>query len=133
MTKPIAELSVEQLMEIAKKPIKDDEYKKLPPAKRFIVSEGIEAGDYKVPAILIWDRYVKWAKHNKVKSVSQIAFFKELALYFDKVRLTNAYGYMVTVKGFDLSPSYVEYVKQLHKKGKRTSRGRPKKETNNPG
>lgn len=47
MSKLISEMSLQELMEVAKNPIKEDEFKKLPPARRFVMSDGIESGTIK--------------------------------------------------------------------------------------
>lgn len=99
------------LMEIAKNPIKEDEFKKLPPAKRFMCSEGIEAGNYAIPAMLVYDRYIRWADAYKIKPLSVVNFFKEFALYADKKSTSQGNYYMLNPKGFDLSPQYLELVR----------------------
>lgn len=65
MKKDIKNFSVEQLMEIAKKPLKEDEFKKLPPVRRFIVSDKVQDGDYPIPAVLIYDRYENGAIYTR--------------------------------------------------------------------
>lgn len=125
-------LSVDELIELAKKPIKDDELKKLPPVKRFVVSSGIEEGSEKIPAILIYDRYLNWAKAYKVKHLNKSMFFKELSLYFDKVRISKGFAYVMSPKGFNLTPEYYQLVNQQNPTfRKRTSgNGKTKKEKN---
>lgn len=100
-----------KLMDIAKNPIKEDEYKKLPPARRFMVSDNVEAGNYAVPAMLVYDRYYNWSLTFKLKPLSVVAFFKEFALYADKKLTSQGNFYMLNPKGFDLSPQYIELVR----------------------
>lgn len=106
MTKPVSQLSVQELMELAKNPIKEDEFKKLPPAKRFVLSADIQPGKEKIPAALIYDRYEAWAKTHKIKPVSMAKFFTELKLYFDKIRYEKGFAYLMSPKGFNLSPEH---------------------------
>lgn len=105
------EQDLQKLMDIAKNPIKDDEFKKLPPARRFMMSDGIQAGDYPIPAMLIYDRYLKWADAYKIKPLDRVKFFKEFALYANKKITRTGNYYLLSPKGFDLSPQYVELVK----------------------
>lgn len=125
MTKKVSEMSLQELMEIAKNPIKEDEFRKLTPVKRFVMADGVEVGDYKMPAALIYDRYVKWAEKYKVRPLNKVEFFKEFAKYFNKSRTSDGFVYMTSTKGFDLSPDYLAIIKEQHKvtKGKRTSSG----------
>lgn len=104
MNKDQSELTLEQLMEIAKNPLPEDEYKNLPPVKRFIIADGLQQGTEKIPAALIYDRYLTWAKYNKLRPVSNSTFFKEFKLNFTKVRTQTGFAYLLSPKGFDLSP-----------------------------
>jgi hypothetical protein len=49
MTKDLSQLTPEQLMDLAKNPIKETRKTKFSPVKEFIVSAGITAGDYPIP------------------------------------------------------------------------------------
>ena len=91
-------------MELAKNPIKEDEFKKLPPAKRFVMSSGVQRGNVKIPAALIYDRYEAWAKTYKIRPVSMAKFFAEFKLYFDKIRYDKGFAYLMSPAGFNLSP-----------------------------
>lgn len=126
--KDVTQMSLQELMEIAKNPIKEDEFRKLTPARRFILSDGVEAGDYKMPALLIYDRYVKWANAYKIKPVNKVEFFKEFAKYFKKSRTTEGFVYLMSPKGFDLSLEYLAIIKEKYKiaKVKRNSSGTQK-------
>lgn len=106
----VTEKSIEQLMAIAKNPIKEDEFKTLPPAKRFINSAGIKDGKDKIPAALIYDRYLQWADTYKVEAASQRGFFLELKLYFNKVKYGTGFAYIMSCDGFNMSPEYLALV-----------------------
>ncbi|NDE09872.1 MAG: hypothetical protein EBZ95_04810 [Chitinophagia bacterium] len=121
----INKLTIEELMEIAKHPIKEvDEFKHLPPVRRFIASDKISQGDIKIPAMLIYDRYLKWTNSHKIEEVSKVKFFQELALYFTKIRSTDGYVYLMGPDGFNLSPEYLQLVNANRK---RNSNGKKKK------
>lgn len=119
-------LSIEELMEIAKHPLKKDPASELAPVKRFIVSAGLKDGDNRIPAAVIWDRYLTWATENNIKIVSLIAFFKEFAKYYN--RITTKYGrvYLLSHDGFDLSDENLQRVNLTHV-AKRISNGKKKK------
>ena len=117
-------MTIEELMEIAKNPLKEvDEFKHLPPVRRFIASDKIEHGDVKIPANLIYDRYLKWAANSKLETISNVKFFQELALYFNKIRTTEGYAYLMSPSGFNMSP---EYLKLINADRKRISNGKKK-------
>lgn len=120
----INKLSLEELMEIAKHPIKEvDEFKHLPPVRRFIASDKVAHGDVKIPAMLIYDRYVKWANNHKLELLTKVKFFQELALYFTKIKERSGFVYLMGPDGFNLSPEYLELVNADRK---RNSRGKKK-------
>lgn len=127
----VDEKELERLMEIAKNPIKDDEYKKLPPARRFMMSDGILAGDYPIPAMLIYDRYIKWCDAYKIKALDIVKFFKEFALYATKKLTRDGNFYLLSPKGFDLSPQYVELVRTRNWNKNAKEKKKVKKERKN--
>lgn len=100
-----------KLRGIAKNPIKEDQFKKLPAIRRFMMSDGVEEGDYPVPAMLIYDRYFHWCEAFKLRPLSVQKFFKEFAMYADKKAGRSGLFYMLSPKGFDLSPQYLELVR----------------------
>ena len=119
-------LSIEELMEIAKHPLKDDGTKDLPPVKRFIVSTGISADKTLVPASLIWDKYITWAEHNKVHSLPLTTFFRDFKNYFDQKTTNKGSHYLISQNGFDLSAENLALVNSSHVTAKRTSNGKKK-------
>lgn len=122
--------SIQELMEIAKIPLKEDKHSKLTPVHRFIVVDELEKGDVRIPAALIYDRYLKWAALANVAQVGLVTFFKEFKLYFsNKVTTNKGIFYVMGSKGFDLSPEYLEHVNQTHLANKRISHGKKKKRT----
>lgn len=122
-------LSIQELMEIAKNPIKEvDEFKHLPPVRRFIASDKIQNGEYRIPANLIYDRYLKWCLRSKVESISAVKFFQELALYFNKIKTNQGYSYLMNPEGFDLSPEYLKIVNSNRKRISYAKKTKNKKE-----
>lgn len=129
MTQPkdMALLTPEELMEIAKLPLKEDtELKHLPPIKQFIIGDNIQEGEDCIPAALIYDRYQTWAKINNILDIGNVKFFQELAIYFKKIRKTHNYTYQMSQNGFDLSAENIERVNS--KSARRNSRGFRKKQ-----
>jgi hypothetical protein len=124
--KDLSKLTPEELMEIAKLPLKDDGKKTLPPVKAFIVGDGIQEGEDLIPAALVYDRYQTWAKINNIEDVGIVKFFKDLQIYFTKIRKTYGYFYKMSQNGFDLSPEHIEYVNS--KTVKRNSSGWKKRQ-----
>ncbi len=121
--KDLATLTLEELMEIAKLPLKDDETKNLPPVRRFIVSDGLQEGNDQIPAALIYDRYLNWSKINNLHPISMVHFFKELKLYYKKSKIQTGLVYFLSAKGFDLSPHKLATAIS-NQSAKRTSRGK---------
>lgn len=106
MSKDVNTLTPEELMEIAKLKIKDDELKDLSPVKRFIVSEGISKGNYAVQAAIIYLRYEKWCHIFIQPVLSESKFFKEFAQYFEKKRDPAGMMYVLDNEGFDSMTNY---------------------------
>lgn len=118
MSKNLSDLSNDELMKIAKIPVKEDNNKDLPPAQRFIVSEAIKGGDYRVQTILVYHRYVLWCeKYNQV-ILSKPKFYREFEIYFKKFRAPdgNAWCYALDREGFAVT--------ELHKITPRTRKSK---------
>lgn len=107
MDKKISELSLEELLALASRPIENTkDLAKRPWIRQFIDAADLEAGDYPLPAKFIFDKYIDWCVANSVKAKSMTAFFLEFRHYFTKSvgRRTEKNAYMMSPKGFDLSP-----------------------------
>jgi hypothetical protein len=126
-TKDLAKLSLEELMEIAKLPLKDSDYKHFPPARRFIISEGIEAGEDLVPSAIILYRYNQWSKNNNLEPVGSTLFFREFKKYFNKKQTNSGSYYKLSVKGFDVSLQNLSNAIDALYPEKRISRGLKKR------
>lgn len=121
------ELSIDELMKIAKNPVKeDDNNKHLSLTKRFIMANNLK--DFPtadVPAYMIFYRYLHWANINNIKPDSDSTFFKEFKLFFKSRIKTNGVYYYISPEGFDLSIENKEILRE-----KWNSRGKNKKEKN---
>jgi hypothetical protein len=126
-SKDQAQLSIEELMEIAKNPLEKDKNADLPMIKRFIVSDNLEQGTDWVPAAVIWDRYLSWATINKITAFTLVHFFKEFKNYFNKKKFKGGVLYQLSQKGFDLSPENLALINAAHVAERRTSNGKKKK------
>lgn len=125
-------LTVEELMVIAKYPIKEsDEFKNFSPVKRFIHSDKIMYGDIKIPAGLIYDRYLKWTNNYKIEKIAKNNFFKELSLYFNKMRTNGGIVYLMGLDGFDMSPENLQLVQSNMKRISNGKKTKIKKERKN--
>lgn len=96
-------------MELAKRPAKkkDPKIAALGPVAQYKILDNINPGSYPVPAIVIYDRYRKWAVINNEEVLSQVKFFKELKLHFQKkMHKTEGASYMLDPVGFDLTPEH---------------------------
>lgn len=125
MAKDVSKLSVEELMEIAKLPVKPLP-KKMSPAKQFIIADGLEQGTDHIPASVIYARYTNWAKAANLEPITSGKFFKEFRLYFKKIIRQNISHYILSVKGFNMALEEIYISKTTSEK--RTSRGKSKKE-----
>lgn len=109
------ELTLEELMLIAKKPVKDPKEfnKHLRPAKRFIISCDVKFKENSfVPAFIIYDRYERWCQLNDIKPVTVTAFFSEFKIYFKQIKKRDYIVYEIDSEGFDLSEENIAFLKQ---------------------
>lgn len=125
-------LSLDELINLAKKPLKKKEKKKqlerFGSLKRFLISEEIEQGEEHIQAILFYDRYTKWCKlNNEPNKLNLNAFYLELKLHFNKVKHRNTICYLASPKGFDLSPENIHRVNAEFKKTRSKGRINEKK------
>lgn len=122
----LSKLTNQELMELAKKPLKDNnkELKKLPVIRQFIISEKIVEDDTLIPAMVIYDRYERWAFGNGYKILTVTKFFMEFKKYFQKVISNSGSYYKLSPKGFDLSEQHLQEVNAKFLKEKRISNGK---------
>lgn len=123
MKKSLQELTLEEKMAIAIKLVKEDEFKKMPQVKRFILYSKLEQGTSHIPAVLIYDKYLSWTSAAKVSKLEEVQFFQEFKKYFQKVVKNDGVCYCLNSGPFDLS---IENILQAKEKRK-SRRGQKKK------
>ncbi len=127
MSKDMSNLTPEQLMDLAKLPIKKSKDKNMSPVKEFIVSEDLTPGDERIPGLVIYDRYATWCKNNSITRLSIVKFFNEFKFYFTKKQTKSGVFYSMSSDGFDLSPEKLKilaaaYGKRISKNGKKKNK-----------
>lgn len=104
MAKDISELSVEELMALAKKKIdKQDDVKHLSDVHQFILAENLKRGEIPIPAFMIYNRYIKWVDSMNRIALSNQKFFREFKHYFTRTQDRYGIYYLMQANGFDLS------------------------------
>lgn len=122
MSKLSKDLTIEQLMEIAKKPIplaKDlpDTYSDV---NKFIMINSLISDEKNlVPTYIIYEHYIVWCDQNGVEPKHTKHFFSEFATYFNKVKKNGQIQYLVNGSGMDLSAydaAKKQHLKQIYSK-----------------
>lgn len=107
----VEELTVEELMKIAKKKLKNPtkasrktQEDKNHHIKEFIISENIKShANILVPSLVIYDRYHNWCKNNFPDNiVSPRLFTQELKKTFKFKMVKNVTNFYINPTGFDL-------------------------------
>lgn len=123
---------VKKLLEIANqiptqpKPRREDNE-----AEKFIKEFGIESGETKVPAIVIYDKYKQWRKD---KSIEMRLFFRMFIKFFQKKQTSDGATYLLNPKHFDLRKEHILNVRRHlrkdyeHRYGKKESNKEEKKD-----
>ncbi len=107
--KRIDELSMDELMKVAQKPIKKPKKssKKLDTVekiKQFVVSENIKShANVCVPTIVVYDRFVKWCDANGENPLTAMSFSKEFNKLFKRRLVNNVSHYLLHPEGFALN------------------------------
>lgn len=102
------ELTVEELMIVAKQKIKtgknkrfDKKISRVEEIKQFIVAEGIKSHtSILIPSVLIYDRYFKWCQNNNVNPIALRTFSTELSKIFIKKNKANTAHFYLNPEGF---------------------------------
>lgn len=112
--KDLSQLTSEELIKLATNQLVEKEILPigLSEVRRFIISENLSEGKELIPAIIIYDRYIKWSTINNTITLSETLFFKEFKLHFPKIRKTAGYFYVISPAGFDLSAEHIYQLKQ---------------------
>lgn len=128
----ISDMSVDELMEVAKKrlskPIKKKTKNKSISErsdiiKEFILAENVKSHtSIKVPSILVYDKYHKWATlENDHKLLTIVAFNKEFGKIFKAVTLSKNKYYLLHPEGFNLSDEHHASLKEKYTNFKKKS------------
>lgn len=98
----IDELSVEQLLELAKGAKPEQVVEKVSEAAKFIYAMDIREGREKISALLVYHTYKQW-KGWDAKRQSKPHFFRDFNKYFTPFRTREGMTYMLNPKSFDTS------------------------------
>lgn len=132
-TKDLAKATVEELLQLAQKPLENTFDKRLEtavgPVKYFIISDGLKDGTEKIPSSHVYARYIKWVKNNgNVDLLSIRDFSCELKKYFKRINRYDGVYYLMSPEGFDMSPHALQESRAMFKIGKSNAKDKSKKE-----
>jgi hypothetical protein len=124
-----SKLSIEQLIAVAKNPIKKKLEKQTGSMiDRFISDEKLSTGTVRIHVAIIYDRYVKWCSYNNRIPVKVKEFSTEFKFYFPKVSNKNGVFYVLSPDGFNISMENQAINKEKYtKKAKGFASGKKKK------
>lgn len=121
-------LSIEQLISLAKKPLKEKPKKQEGSMiEKFIQEERLSTGTVKISLAIVYDRYYRWCDLNHVIPVKVNQFSKELKFFFPKVLTKDGTCYVLSLEGFNISVENESILKEKHRLGKGISGARKKK------
>jgi len=109
-------LSIEQLISLAKKPLKEKPKKQTGSMiDKFIQEEKLNQGTTRISDVVVYDRYYKWCDINNINPVSIIMFNKECRVYFPKVTNNKGTFYVLSSEGFNISLENAYLLKNKYK------------------
>ncbi len=127
-------LSIEDLIAVAKKPLKEKPKKQNGSMiEKFIQEERLSTGTIKINLALVYDRYYKWCDINHTIPVTIREFSKELKFFFPKVVRKEGTFYIMSLEGFNMSLENEAILKEKYKLGKGSSGARKKKKEKQKG
>jgi hypothetical protein len=100
--KLIQELSVEELLALAKGAKPEDIIEKISEAAKFIYALNIQDGREKISALLVYHTYKQWKGWDN-KRQSKRYFFRDFNEYFKPQRTRDGLVYFLDPKSFDTS------------------------------
>ena len=116
------ELSIEQLIELAKQPPTEQEVyeDKLSEVKRFALEKGIKEGNANVPSYQLYFFFVDWHKEkypHRKKIIDVRQFGKEMTKYFGHLRVKTqaAFCYKIDPTPFDITSNWQLRKRQIEK------------------
>lgn len=120
----IADLTVDELMAVAKRPLKKPIKKKktgqgytnrTEHIKDFILSENIKShASILVPSLVVYDRYFKWVANSPDSPLHINMFSKEFNKMFKAVTRGKQKCYLLHPEGFNLSDEYYASIKEKY-------------------
>lgn len=100
--KIVHELSVDDLVALAKGGSEEVVMDKISDAAKFIYELNIKHGDTQIPAALLYHTYKHWKGWDQ-KRQSKPFFFRDFKKYFEPHRTNTGMVYFLNPKPFDLS------------------------------
>jgi hypothetical protein len=99
---------IDQLLELANQPAEKKVKVKKTPAwhteiDQFITECNIDNGKTRIPSYIVYYRYVL---HKKIRLIPRLKFLRYFKTKFEKTRTVDGIGYLLSPKGFDLSPQF---------------------------
>jgi hypothetical protein len=116
--KNLNDLSIDELKELAKTPIKVEERnvtKGLNEAHKFILAVGIQAGEGRIPSAIIYERYKIWKRDTGQEKdlLSKFIFMRLFAPFFKSARNDRYKYYFVDPAPFELSPEAMRLYEEI--------------------
>lgn len=105
------DLSLEELIEIAKTPTKEKIKTQsfISEAHEFAIRYNIQPGEYKVKSQFIYEVYRKWKNYKNYQS--KVKFFRDFGTMFDKTRDAYHTYYLLDPSPFDTADEAYEKIK----------------------
>lgn len=100
-SKSLDNIDVDKLLEIVTAPRKVKPSKAYPEIDQFILETNVTVGKRRIPTHIIYYTYAMWKKTRLVPRLKFINYFKTK---FTKVKTDHGIGFLLSIKGFDLSP-----------------------------
>jgi len=123
----IKELSIDELLELAKQSAEEKKEVKIQPhVQDFIKDYQIYPGTALIPTYVIFHEYRRIWRHESRMKLSKVHFFIEFNNLFEQKRTTKTRYYLLNEGSFNLSKEYLTETKKLDKQYEK--RVRSKKE-----
>jgi hypothetical protein len=117
-----------KLIEIAKKEpkvaFKKDPISDFDDIRQFIADNNIRShGTARIPAHLIYTRYVNWCRLNNVEPRKSVGFFKRFKKLFNTKTQNNLSYYLLYPEGWDMTFESLSLSREQYNAEKRRSKG----------
>lgn len=113
--------SVKELIKIAKIPLDKPKSEELfiTPIRRFLLDNNIISGDYPIPTLLIYDKYIQWCKITNEIPLKIPVFSSQIKQFFHYINHGGYRLFKLNPNGFNLSVEHIENIRQLYKVNKK--------------